>query len=161
MPEFKLDTDNREELPDFAKLPEFIQGYIEAAFFTDSNEMYGMAEWDSEEAQDDIAEGRCSGNFPKDAAYGDIAESSLHEVLADCEIFQTYAADLLEIAYTRDGYDERQAGMDFWYTRNGHGTGFWDRGELKAEGLGDRLAKRARKQGNVDSFWQDGKVYLS
>lgn len=22
-----------------------------------------------------------------------------------------------------------QAGIDFWLTRNGHGTGFWDRGE--------------------------------
>lgn len=39
-----------------------------------------------------------------------------------------------------------QAGVDFWLTRNGHGTGFWDRGEyngwqtfltLEAESFGE------------------------
>lgn len=37
-------------------------------------------------------------------------------------------------------YDEHQAGIDFWLTRNGHGAGFWDRdlGEI-----GDKLTAAA------------------
>lgn len=34
-----------------------------------------------------------------------------------------------------------QAGHDFWLTRNGHGTGFWDRGNLYGKkGQGKKLA---------------------
>lgn len=158
MPPYELNKTEAEDMPAFNRLPTFVQGYIEAAFFTDSNEMYDRDEWDSEEAQEDIAEGRCSGNIPKDAGYADMTEATLTEIMEDCKAFQEYAADLLEEAYKRDDYSEEQAGTDFWLTRNGHGSGFWDRGQLSAEGLGDRLAKRARKSGNVDTFWQDGKV---
>ena len=165
MPEFQMNTENAPDMPAFSKLPDFVQGYLEAAFFTDTNEMYDRDEWDSEEAQEDIAEGRCSGTIPKDAGYADMTEATLVEVMNDCKAFEEYAADLLAIAYGDDGhpnrgYDEKQAGRDFWYTRNGHGVGFWDREELKDDGLGDRLSKRARKQGNVDTFWQDGKVHF-
>ena len=31
-----------------------------------------------------------------------------------------------------EGYRDDQFGHDFWLTRNGHGTGYWDRGELTA-----------------------------
>ena len=50
----------------------------------------------------------------------------------DCALFQTANAALLDEAYGRD-YDAEQAGRDFWYTRNGHGVGFWDREELKLD----------------------------
>ena len=160
MPEFILDTDNGGVLPTFDKLQPFVQGYLTAAFWTESNEMYDRDEWDSEEAQEDIAEGRVSGNIPKDAGYADMTEETLAEVIADCTNFQTYAADLLAMAYDRDGYSEERAGHDYWLTRNGHGAGFWDRDELDHEGLGDRLSKRARKQGETGMYWQDGKVYF-
>lgn len=159
MPEFQMNTENAPDMPAFSKLPAFVQGYLEAAFFTDTNEMYDRDEWDSEEAQEDIREGRCSGNIPSDAGYADMTEATLVEVMEDCKEFQERAADLLTGAYARD-YDETQAGRDFWYTRNGHGVGFWDRDVLDDEGLGDRLSKRARKSGNVDTFWQDGKVHF-
>lgn len=159
MPEYVMDTDSGDSLPKFNSLPSFVQGYLTAAFWTESNEMYDREEWDSEEAQDDIREGRVGGTIPKDAGYADITEETLADIKADCEAFQSYAADLLEKAYEGD-YSEEQAGHDYWLTRNGHGTGFWDRDALKADGLGDRLSKRARKQGNVDLFWQDGKVYF-
>jgi hypothetical protein len=35
------------------------------------------------------------------------------------------------------GYSEEQAGRDFWFTRQGHGVGFWDREELNRD-----IAKR-------------------
>ncbi len=160
MPEYNLPTEHAKDMPSFDRLPAFVQGYIEAAFFTDHNEMYDRDEWDSEQAQEDIADGRCSGSIPKDAGYADMTEATLTDIMEDCKAFQEYAADLLEMAYQREDYSEEQAGHDFWLTRNGHGAGFWDRGQLQAEGLGDRLSKRARKQGSVDLFWQDGKVHF-
>lgn len=39
--------------------------------------------------------------------------------IADCDAFQTAHMDLIED-------DLEHAGRDFWYTRNGHGCGFWD-----------------------------------
>lgn len=36
-------------------------------------------------------------------------------------------------------YTEIQAGRDFWFTRNGHGVGFWDRGLGE---IGDLLSER-------------------
>ena len=44
----------------------------------------------------------------------------------------------------RSGYCEEQAGRDFWFTRQGHGAGFWDREELRRD-----LAKRD------DGTWTD------
>lgn len=43
--------------------------------------------------------------------------------------------------------DGEQNGNDFWYTRNGHGVGFWDRGY---EQTGDRLTEAAHKFGAHD-----------
>jgi hypothetical protein len=42
---------------------------------------------------------------------------------------------------------EARAGHDFWLTRRGHGTGFWDRGLGK---LGDRLSEAAKVYGDDD-----------
>jgi hypothetical protein len=68
------------------------------------------------------------------------------------------AADLLELAYARD-YTEEQAGRDFWFTRQGHGTGFWDRDELEPEELGDKLSDRAKRFGEVYPEISRGWIY--
>lgn len=53
--------------------------------------------------------------------------------------------------------DPAQVGHDFWLTRNGHGTGFWDRG---LGDKGDRLTKAAKVYGSVDLYPDaDGKVH--
>lgn len=44
------------------------------------------------------------------------------------------------------------AGHDFWLTRNGHGTGFWDRGLGE---LGKRLTKAAKVYGSCDAYLND------
>ena len=62
-----------------------------------------------------------------------MAPEALLDIIKDCNAFQERAADLLESAYARD-YNAEQAGRDFWYTRNGHGLGFWYREELRPEG---------------------------
>ena len=45
-----------------------------------------------------------------------------------------------------------RAGHDFALTRNGHGTGFWDRG---LGTLGDLLTERAKAFGEQNAFVDD------
>lgn len=95
------------------------------------------------------------GNNPTlDANYlpDDIASESLAEMLADCSAFRTDNAEDLA------NMDPRQAGHDFWLTRNGHGAGFWDRGLGKR---GERLTEAAYVYGESDLYvGDDGKVYV-
>lgn len=61
-------------------------------------------------------------------------------------------------------YAERETMMkhDFWLTRNGHGAGFWDRTELDADELGDRLTVLAKEFGAVDLYQGDDRLlYLA
>lgn len=54
--------------------------------------------------------------------------------------------------------DAEQAGHDFVLTRNGHGTGFWDRGYGDA---GDELSKWAKTFGEAHAYvGDDGQVYV-
>jgi hypothetical protein len=43
----------------------------------------------------------------------------IDHAIAECARFQSAHQDLISD-------DVEQAGRDFWYTRNGHGCGFWD-----------------------------------
>jgi len=43
-----------------------------------------------------------------------------------------------------------QAGHDFWLTRNGHGTGFWDRADTYGEYRAKKLTANAEVFGVVD-----------
>jgi len=46
----------------------------------------------------------------------------------DCKAFVKQAGKLLDDYQDATGRDMESAGMDFWLTRNRHGSGFWDRG---------------------------------
>ena len=56
-------------------------------------------------------------------------------------------------------WSDEQLGHDFWLTRCGHGTGFWDRGH----GLsGNRAAEWAKVAGSRDLYeGDDGLLYIS
>jgi hypothetical protein len=114
-----------------ASLDSFTSGYIECAL------------WSSTESDAD-------GNMgePLDDNYGpeDIALATLLEMVRDCKAFQRDNDIDLEVVATH-GYSAKQAGHDFWLTRNGHGAGFWDRGLAD---IGDRLSKASKAYGSVD-----------
>lgn len=124
----------------------FTQGYITCAL------------WSSNDESDD------SGGNPMDDNYSDddIAERALQEIIDDCKDFQKSNAELLEQYCEQKqhaaGYDAMEcAGHDFWLTRNGHGTGFWDRGLGE---LGKKLSEAAKVYGGVDLYvGDDGKIY--
>lgn len=147
MPEFIMDREGTVNGQEFADLSDFEQGYLEAMFFTNCS-CIAMVEFASDESQARIREGQADGDIPADSGFGDIHPDSMIKTHFDCADFQSKASALLSIAYSRD-YEEAQAGRDFWYTRNGHGVGFRDRDELRADDLGDLLSFAARGFGEV------------
>jgi hypothetical protein len=140
MPEFILNHGSPFAAKQFGELDTFTQGYIEAMFFTNTGS------GDDEELEH--------------ATVADLAPETLATIVGDCEAFQLQAAKWLAKAYASEqpSYDKMQAGRDFWFTRCGHGVGFWDRG-LNA--IGDELSEIAGQFGNRDLYaGDDGKLYL-
>ena len=117
----------------FKNLDAFARGYIECLFFTETATGVTPEEWDSDETQADISAGRVDGSIPSGLSFGDLSPGALDSILTDCAAFREKGAPLLAEAYSRD-YCEEQAGRDFWFTRNGHGVGFWDREALEPRG---------------------------
>lgn len=136
------------------QLDDFTTGYIDAMLWAETD--------NSDE----------SGGEPLDENYDacDIAEESLQEIIEDCKKFQEEnAEDLLEVdcwfggpdSYGNTYYSSDEcAGHDFWLTRNGHGTGFWDRNY--DEEVRDRLTSSSKKFGECWVYvGDDGKLYIS
>lgn len=118
---------------------EFTKGYIEAAFWTESDE-------------DEL----------NDLGVYDIAQSSLDTIVADCKRFQEENADSLALAYTSEEYDASHAGHDYWLTRNGHGAGFWERQALDEidNRLGDRLTVASGSKSIYVSVGDDKQIHF-
>ncbi|AXQ69622.1 hypothetical protein HOU03_gp146 [Caulobacter phage CcrSC] len=187
MPQFVLDTSGKARVGATKNFPNgvtinwndldaFTQGYIEALFFTENSPAFTSDEWHGEECQAALEAGTSDGSLPGDAGFADLHETALATIVEECAAFQRENADLLAQAYGHnfparvigDGtlpdshrpawdYDEAAAGRDFWYTRNGHGVGFWDRGLGE---VGDKLSDACRYSEVYVSFEADGKVHL-
>jgi hypothetical protein len=128
----------------------FTLGYMQAMFFAE-----------------------CNSDDPEleDMAMVDLATEARRDIVRDCAKFQTEMAATLEALgaarlETSEAWGERgrdSDGMDFYFTRNGHGVGFWDRGYPKpladaltgACGYGTQFAAASLYKGD------DGKLYLS
>jgi hypothetical protein len=112
------------------KLDEFTDAYIEAALWSSTDE--------STE----------SGGCPMDDNYGpeDIAQETLEKMVADCKAFQGANWDDIKS-------DPKQAGHDFWLTRNGHGAGFWD-GDWP-DAVGKRLTQDSKAYGSFNLYVGD------
>jgi hypothetical protein len=142
MPEFVLDLSDASD--EYYSLDPFTQGYIEALFFTNT--------------------GSLDDGGLRHATFADLSPQAIGEIVAECTKFQRANADLLAVAYHREGYDAQAAGRDFWFTSNGHGVGFWDRKALEADDLGSDLSDTC---GFHTSFpghdvyrGDDGRIYL-
>lgn len=130
----------------YSDLPDFTQGYIEALFFCNSASGVSSDEWWERENQEALTAGTNDGCLPDDVGFDDLSKDALNRIVRDICNFSNQAHDLIAKACTGVGYDLRQAGRDFFYTRCGHGVGFWDRnlGEV-----GDQLSKLASGFGDV------------
>lgn len=140
--------------PEFHKLPQFVQGYIEAAFWL-------------------APDGSCEGDDDfRDKGFADMPDETVRKILEECEAFRNANAEAIdaliadggpkdEDGVPKDHYDERKAGRDFWLTRNGHGVGYWDRGfDGEAGEIAERLSEAAEAAGATDLYLgDDGLVY--
>lgn len=75
----------------------------------------------------------------------------------DCAKFQSEQSAF----YLQHGWSEAQAGHDFWLTRNGHGTGFWDRDFDNCFGsCGRALTEACKAYPAIDLYvGDDGNIY--
>ena len=142
MPQFVADF-----IPD--GLDDFTSGYLQCAEFTNpADELLAPAEGEeSTEVESEMLE--IIGWSPE----------SIATAKSDCAKFQADNAALLESYYEESGRTEESAGNDFWYSRNGHGAGFFDRGKAPCF---DALQDAARKWSDVDVYVSDvGHLELS
>lgn len=114
----------------------FLRGYIDALFFSEEERF-------TEESGDETAFG-----------IDDIDSKLAFQIYEDCKKFQeANAVDLEDV-------DLEKAGHDFWFTRNGHGVGFWD-GDYE-EGKGERLTSACEIFGGMELYiGDDNKIYGS
>lgn len=124
------------------ELDEFTRGYIDCAFWSETDER------------------EPSGGQPLEDNYtsADLSDEARAQIIADCGSFQAHHAEWLKRAYVSAGYGgASRAGHDFMLTRNGHGVGFWDRGLGE---VGELLSDAARACGSFGLYaGDDGKVY--
>lgn len=130
-------------------LDRFTIGFLTAALWT-SDPNPGSGEW-------------CEHD---DREIRNIAASSIQDAIGDCQDFQSANADDLElyeelrpIRPDADYTIRECAGHDFLLSRNGHGAGFFDRGN---DPVFDRLQDAARVYGSWDldeDISEDGKIY--
>lgn len=121
---------------------EFFEGYVEAMLF----------------AETDNAD-ECGGE-PLNANYEeeDIDDASLVKMRNDCADFTKLVRDAFPVMPEHEDYEPIRAGHDFWFTRNGHGVGYWDRGLGK---FGDELTKLAKTMGTCNALVGDDKrIYV-
>src|SRR5574337_860969 len=83
--------------------------------------------------------------FPEDAKFSPLAKC---QAFITCRNFLWANEDLIGERY-------EQAAIDLWLTRNGHGSGFWDRPEIWGEVGSDTLTRCAKAFGER-SLYQGG-----
>ena len=111
----------------------FLDAYIKAALWSSADD---LGDWSLED--------HCSP--------ADISGELMDKMIDDCSKFLS-EANLDPSLYA-------QAGHDFWLTRNGHGTGFWDKPEIYGEERAEALSTLAETFGVVDLYvGDDGRIY--
>jgi hypothetical protein len=121
-------------------LEDFISAYIECAL------------WSSTDNTDEQGGAPLEDNYDE----SDFSDEALKSIREDCTAFYNEHIDKF---YKGEEIDIERAGHDFWLSRCGHGSGFFDGDYNGNERL---LQDAARIYGNVDIYiGDDGKLYVS
>lgn len=115
----------------------FFEGYIEAAIW--SSTLYEPGSEEPIEAEDFVHN------------QGELSPAAKESMRYSCCSFLAYNENLL-LQANNQGRAWGHLGHDFWLTRNGHGTGFWDRGLGE---LGEKLTQAAHLVGESHLYITD------
>lgn len=131
MPEFHYGASDTSIMHVRHELTAIVRGYLEAAMFCDAEDI------------------------PSSKLF---ALSAIARAYGECARFMHDNYDALWAA-RHTGLTWMQLGRDLWFTRNGHGVGFWDRG---LGDLGEQLTEAAKAMGGQDIYLGDDSfVYLT
>jgi hypothetical protein len=108
---------------------QFITAYLEAVDFTELGD----------EDQPPIGAGK--------------DEDFLRESIIDCLAFYSR----IEAALLPENIE--QAAHDFWFTRNGHGTGFWDKPEIYGDAYAETFTNIAQACGEAYPVYDEKGEY--
>jgi len=127
------------ELETMTDLERFTQATKEAMYFTDTG-----------------------GGGEQPPTHSDLAPETLLDIEADCRSFWRRFGCFINVAECTRGdgswSNAAQAGHDFWLTRNGHGSGFWD-GDW-SEPYGEMLSNGSKAYGEFQIYLgDDGLIY--
>lgn len=103
----------------------FITGYFEALYFAESAS-------------------NSDGEQVENIAGIEMTSEAREECRQECAQFLDRVPLLIKAATLTDDYDHIQAGRDFWFSRQGHGVGYWDR---NLGPIGDALHNAAEQFG--------------
>ena len=132
----------------------FVKGFVDALFFTN------RCEDDVEKSAQDLLEdtrGLVLVQVKTDFTVYDFSDLALSMLAYDTGVFMHYATSLYW-----DGIesDLELAGRNFFYTREGHGTGFLEHEDVYGDGA-DRLTELAHLFASVDPYvGDDGLIYI-
>jgi hypothetical protein len=144
---------------------EILKGYIECALWTEEERLTDDATFDiDDEDYEEMSEVdkiiNLKGKFDRKTfssfVSDDIDIDSKIDAYGDIKKFIMTAGDeAIEEAIEENGLF--QLGMDIWFTRNGHGSGFFDRNYENE----DALMEAGRKLKSKDLYvGDDGKLYF-
>lgn len=132
---------------DYDKLDEFTRAYIECAIWCDES----TQEYNADET-------------PEQTKYNpdlwdieNLSQSAADRMIADCKVFQ-YENRCYWVQV--ETVDDSQAGNDFWYTRNGHGVGFWDRPEKYGEAMAKYLTEKSKRWPEMYMFEYENELHV-
>lgn len=138
-------------------IKEIMKHYLACAVWTEEEQIAQSEEeditdkyGDSEEINDMIPRDEISvENFSDDS-----------KIKAYMDIKKFLSMDGVQDIFAQNDIDASDIGNDLWLTRNGHGTGFWDR-DYDEEDV-EVLTKACREMGGSDVYLgDDGKLHLS
>lgn len=119
-----------------SKMTDFVYQYLKTALWSSNN-------WD------DMVNNNPEP-FDKDYSPEDFSLDAIKKANDDCDKFVQNVGTLLQMTGQNDW---TQHAHDFWLTRNGHGTGFWDRGY--PGNVGQMLTEAAKSFGEINPFIND------
>lgn len=126
-------------------LDEFTRAYLEAILF---------AEMDNSDER---------GGEPLDRNYEveDFSPAAMKMAIDDCTKFQAENGEDIDNGCLTRIPPREQAGHDLWFTRVGHGVGYWEKSDWE-EQAGERLDAAAKALGEIWVYvGDDGKLHLS